>query len=695
MRTRKANRNKRYTLEKYDFESSSDEREPRKRKDADDKDDNFDVEAAAESAGDEDENLAERAPVSESDLSDVVDTPGNRRKTIKPASVGPAPTGYLDIEPLPAEGHPPRGYFGPFDRSFRGGHLVRTWYGGDSDSVELVQDMLDRWMDWTVLPPKQLDSETATDAKCVWQQDFEEKEKYFADLWAEQAHDFLLTRDITPLSVEESLPYRMPHVSMPVLVGPLTAQQEIHVVPGCAYPVSQSNIPFDHDPDEGRVPAGWLLDVGGIVVGMDWARSQDSPQTLAMTVIPHSDQEIYNYEAETLNPDHQRHGVLQLWDFEGTAPEDGFSRPTITTPKLRKTLCFAYGRVRRVKWNPMVYLLAVICGDGCVCILDPGHDGDESFDFVNKPAASLSLREEYSIKATALTWVTVNRLAVGYSDGSIGLWSIHPTRLLSRHPVHHSLIVDMASGYPSMPYIVASSPVGGVSKLVDLRAPSYEATEVQTLSINPQPNLLAWSDHLLGFFSLFPSSSVLNIVVSFMHHAHYPLCRRVVTVESFLTCLAVGRTHPYLLVGTAEGSLWALNPMVEIFSRKREPSDRIKLFHHEYRTAPMFPEGSPASGRGAARIIQGFPVERNTNPRTETKTLLKRAKKGKRGKAEEADNEDDMDEDAPIDPTRGVVHDARTRITVVEWNPNKAYGCWAAVAMASGLVRVIDLGLEK
>lgn len=287
-----------------------------------------------------------------------------------------------------------------------------------------------------------------------------------------------------------------------------------------------------------------------------------------------------------------------------------------------------------------------------------------------------------------MTWVTFNRLAVGYSDGSIALWSVHPKHLLSRHPVHHSEVVNIASGYPTMPYIIASNPIGGNTKLFDLQAPSYETSEVQTVMVCTQPNMIAYSDHLLGFFTLYPSSSSLNTIVGFLHHSQFPIFRRVFTGECFVTCLSVGRTHPFLLIGASDGSLWAVNPQVELFSSRREPSDRLRVFQHEHRPRNLFPAGSPAAQRGASRIIQGFGIVKNRNK------VDARPVKGKKPKSDAQAANDDDETAGLADPLRAVVHEPLTRISAVEWNPNEGYGCWAAVAMASGLLRIIDLGLE-
>lgn len=299
-----------------------------------------------------------------------------------------------------------------------------------------------------------------------------------------------------------------------------------------------------------------------------------------------------------------------------------------------------------------------------------------------------------------MTWVTFNRIAVGYTDGSIALWSLHPRMVLSRQPVHHATIMDMVSGYPTLPYLIASVPIGGALRLVDLQAPSYEASECENHVIYPHANLLAYSDLLLGFMAPFPSRNIFTTSAGFLHHSQFPHFRRIFAGESRLTCLAMGRTHPYLLVGASDGSLWAMNSFGELFGHRRESASRLRVFQHEHRSKELFDSGSPASQRGASRIIQGFAKVKNNDKRGEKvkpSRTVKKSKSKTMNRTEalgDADMEDDEAGDVP-DPSRGIIYEPLTRITAVEWNPNEGYSCWAAAAMGSGLVRVMDLGLER
>ena len=291
-----------------------------------------------------------------------------------------------------------------------------------------------------------------------------------------------------------------------------------------------------------------------------------------------------------------------------------------------------------------------------------------------------------------MTWANANRLAVGYSDGSIALWSVYPACVLSRHPVHHSMVVDVAAAYPSHGYLVASTPLGGSTKLVDLRNPSVETTEIQTNAVIWQPNMLSWNEHLQGFFSMYPSANALNTMVGFMHHEHFPVIRRVFTGESFNSCLSSGYTHPFVLVGSTDGSLWAFNPQTELFKTRREQTDKLRLFQHEHRPKEAYATGEAGAARGVSRIIHGFAIEKTKAPKNDS-TKVQGTKTKRPKKADEGEDEEEVV--ALTDPTRGIVYEPLSRITVVEWNPNPGFGCWAAAAMASGLVRVIDLGLDN
>ena len=74
----------------------------------------------------------------------------------------------------------------------------------------------------------------------------------------------------------------------------------------------------------------------------------------------------------------------------------------------------------------------------------------------------------------------------------------------------------------------------------------------------------------------------------------------------------------------------------------------------------------------------------------------KRAAKKKKAGKKKADDEAE-DREAELDEklaSRVIIHEPLTRVTTILWNPNVQFSCWAACAMASGLIKVMDLGVE-
>lgn len=157
----------------------------------------------------------------------------------------------------------------------------------------------------------------------------------------------------------------------------------------------------------------------------------------------------------------------------------------------------------------------------------------------------------------------------------------------------------------------------------------------------------------------------------------------------------------------------------------KEPRDelhKLQILQHEFRPPQKIAIGAAKTARGAARILQGFKPVFNNNPRVEIMAeYLKRMKmmrpanlrrpandkshkkKSHKKKGEEPDEEGengmDLSEEAYLaqllEQSKTVVHESRTRITVATWNPNVEFGWWAAAAMGSGLVKIMDLGLAN
>lgn len=339
---------------------------------------------------------------------------------------------------------------------------------------------------------------------------------------------------------------------------------------------------------------------------------------------------------------------------------------------------------------------------------------------IQEPLATLEIKNEYHVEVNCFTWLNVNRIAAGLSDGSVAVWSIHPLRLLQRHPVHSSPIIDIASSYPSQPFIVVTVPVGGVATITDLSRPNAELVYCPNLLIDFQPNLLAWSEHMRAYISIWPSAFPASGVISFMSIRIFNQARLLLSLEGQPTSLAVGACHPYALVGSSDGSLWIVN----VFRKStfyRKPSQKLKLFQHEHQALPSHLEARNAvdkqeKPRGVCRILHGFRPQLNIHPKASRgkqmrkKQLEEQAKRNKKKKASSATKKGQAKQETSTVGDDGVgsdsdgegtavtgevaVHDPLSRISAVCWNPNLDFSWWAAAAMGSGLVKIMDLGSE-
>ncbi|KAF3010508.1 hypothetical protein E8E14_008727 [Neopestalotiopsis sp. 37M] len=761
MRTRKSNKAKRFDQQAYLSElGSSDEEDLRKtaqRQDSD-SDDGFVDDPADAGAADDDDKFdnTELVASSESDegevLSDIEKKPRRRPRPdvfsakIKDEKDGKDRAGKRslgEVQPYPGEPSMKwtRSYIGPVSRHVHLGQLCAYWYGDRNDFRKIISSFILMWTPYDLFPPKLVSKKDQRIAKGPWSTPtfWEDQQKKLVDWY----FNYLSTRKTSSQSqiLQQSIAQRWfipkAETALTAFLGPHNHQNKHTIYQGQSIPLSPQGSPSPGEAPSDEATSGWLLDVGGITLAMDWApRAGPVDQLLAMTVIPYSDQAFYQTPEEAPPDESKKQGSIQIWAVPAQKGESGTMTFKQSQPNRVASLCLdGWGRVVRMQWCPvpltvgnLVGLLAFLTADGILRVVEVKQSWSdrnrESFEEIREAFTTLELKSEYKVDITSFTWVNMNRICVGCSDGSLAVWSLYPCVLLQRHPVHSSPVLDVKSGYPSHPFIVASAPTGGVTTVTDLNRPNAELVYVPNLIVNFQPNLLVWSEHMRGFISLWASSSPANIALSFMSIRTWPQSRFVVAISGQPSCMAIGSCHPYLLVGSTDGSLWLSNPFRRVFYFKKKHR-KIKLFHHEYQALATetknAQEGDEEVPRGVCRILHGFKPIENAHPRHDKsgvqmrqrhnaqkkKEQQKRKKtkkpkgKGKQGTADDDFVEDDelgsdMDQDMAGRGSGDVVNcDPLTRITSVAWNPNIEFSWWAAAAMGSGLVRIMDLGEEQ
>ncbi|KAK1542133.1 hypothetical protein CPAR01_05520 [Colletotrichum paranaense] len=655
------------------------------------------------------------------------------------AGIKKRPTDMTALDTYHADGRPTRYYTGELKRGQRI-QVLDFFYGPEAEAVGVASWLLNRWAGYAVLPSKLHDG-PAHPVPSPWLgEGFNEDQQRAAKGWFERLKG---TKGIVEAEREmgaiEAEGYRLnPGGHLVTVIGPYQNQQEVEIPPYDSVVLGEMGQVLTKDAGDEQKSSGWMFDVGGMVIGMEWApRTEGESQILSLAVVPPTDHQMGLEDAYN-----EKKGIVQLWELRGQKDGDGVSRPAARPARLARTLCVDWGRVKRLKWCPVPFredgslgLLALLCGDGQVHVVSVKEIGDreeDAFTKLENSVVSLGVSSETNVTASCFAWVNTNRIVLGHSDGSLTLWSISPRICLARHDVHSTYVMHLDTAYPSDPYLVASTPIAGYTTLVDLSDPSCERTSFPCFAITPQPNLMQWSDHLRGFFTAVPSANPLNASVGFVHARWYAAqVRKVMDGDRLPTCLTVGAQHPFVLVGYTDGTVWAANPSNRIFASKHHFGHKMKVLDHQHIPRERLDaevvnglEGGNTADRcrGASRILQGFRPVPNVNPKVDTwKTKVainkKKDKKGKakakgKGKAKgkkgaaaaaaEAGEEDDADvqggqEEADghfADPERAVISEPLTRITTMAWNSNMEYSCWAAIAMASGLVRVIDLGLE-
>ncbi|KAK0642027.1 hypothetical protein B0T16DRAFT_431603 [Cercophora newfieldiana] len=697
----------------------------------------FDAQAEAVQAQDDDDDDAEADP-SDDEPQDQADAGPAKGKPAQPkrqrnpgAGMIQSRRGFHDIPHYPLETRiVTRVYAGPLRRYARYSALRDAMYGPEYQRIKIIWDLDNRWRDYPLLPPKLPSDDPQGITPSPWlPAGFELDQQRHAFLWydnykirspeIQQAHH--------PIHPDpQTSGHLLPEVKgdMALLLGPWDRQVECILSPRSGLLLDPLDVPIESPESASEKASGWIFDVGGIPLALAWAPlSERSAQVLAVASIPFSDQEPIQTQVITNPPEKpDTTGCIQLWEFPCDPSTEGQATPGHSVPRLITASFFDWGRPKRLQWCPVpldtsgIYgLLAVLCGDGKArviefkCLEDAAERPHEWVEF---PIITLDVSDDYNVNVTCLTWVNANRIALGHSDGTITLWSIFPQRMLQRINVHSNYVIDICSGYPSNPYLVASIPVGGCATLTDLCQPSSELTYFPVPAISFQPNMLCWNELMQGFMALYPSSTPTT-TVAFLHHRYFCQARSTITGPNSVTCVSAGATHPFILVGSADGSVYACNALQKLFRQKGEPLQKLKIFEHEYRPLDSQPaEGTNEHGhlRGAARILQGFLPEVNDDPRTEKRKEIDRKKRlamakkkeagKKKGKAKKGvDPEDEVVEDreAEIDDrlaSRAITHEPLTRITTIAWNPNVRFSCWAACAMGSGLVKVMDLGVE-
>ena len=408
MRTRRENKEKRFSYGADVYGLSSDEEEEvddgatRRASRLDASDANFEggVRDAenGNSPGDKDdasEGDDDDAAISnDDDLGDdevvtlASDSERTSRRRVRPKKEKPKPSIFVHQVPLyPTDIRQTRIYVGLLKRWTRHHQLADLYYGPSQQHLGIVYDMMRRWLQYHVLPGRSLSHQGGVMASPWLAEGFERRQEerhtawFKANIADKEARQ--RTHSIAVKHAQRFVTYE--DRELKALLGPHTHQTEVTLKYGQSLSISESGAPVTDRGSHTDVSNGWLFDVGGLVLSMKWAPSPgQGDQILAMAVIPHSDQAYREVDDEGA-PDEKADGCIQFWRFTGTPDSAGVVRPSLKPPQLSNAICFSWGRPKRLEWCPMALptpgllgLLAVLSGDGKVRVASVRKQEDRS-----------------------------------------------------------------------------------------------------------------------------------------------------------------------------------------------------------------------------------------------------------------------------------------------------------------------------
>ncbi|MCJ1473786.1 hypothetical protein MMC13_002437 [Lambiella insularis] len=484
-----------------------------------------------------------------------------------------------------------------------------------------------------------------------------------------------------------------------VLLGPYGNQKMYSISPATSLSLKDVWKPEAGSGDESaqnrrreKERNGWLLNAGAKIRSLDWAPNHGGvEQYLAIATnqqMPPDTEPYSAFESSGSFP-----ACIQLWAFKATSNlEEQGKMDMAREPELAQVVCTEWGLPKEIRWSPaprewreeesqetvFIGLLAGIWSDGYVRVLDIRLD-----------------------KSEALSSIYATDLAVGCANGFVAIWdladaiprtksrssntaaakppaSINPSEEIPRphfyHCLHQTYVLSLASTFPCNFHFLVSTSMDGYLRLTDIHQPTVDFVFSQrSRNMN---SALDYHPHIQSFVAPEDSDFIQAL----------PL-RRFFSIISFakapgqVMCIAVGKVHASTLTGSADGTVFATNPLRKVSQLKASQYQQT-WFRHEWAPTPKAPErmqsgdsGEDETGsngrnvprEGTSRITEGYKVE--------SLRIIKTEKGNSYGNP------------------YVTIHEEETGITQVAWNPNLHCGGWAAAGMGTGLVRVEDLAI--
>ncbi|EFQ98174.1 hypothetical protein MGYG_01210 [Nannizzia gypsea CBS 118893] len=445
-------------------------------------------------------------------------------------------------------------------------------------------------------------------------------------------------------------------------------------------------------PNQVKVREGWIVNLGNRIQCLSWAPNFNGSSQYLAIVAPIFDYQKAQFDDGTIKgapaftPSPPYPSAIQIWRFEARESGARLRRLNMDkNPALHMVICTEFGTINRLCWCPISVnrdsndeidskttkpaLLAGLWSDGTVKVFNVDlSNSDNETKYVRLISPAFQVRPPSTI-CTCFAWLSPTDIAIGCANGFIGLWSlVQSTRSESSLnpepylyvPIHDTYVLNIVSAYPTYPYIIAATSMGGQTRLVSLIDPAAEVADALRLRVGTQ--CLIYSPFLRSFITNDEGDFVRLLPLRRFFSSLAALKSR-----SIITSLATASLHhPCILAGNASGAVMGNNPLRKLIHSKEKQWQQT-WFSQEWING----ENNSITPGPVVKFYDGF--------KAETISLAK----GSSGQDKETGQVGMM-----------TVYEEQTAITAIAWNSNESCAGWACAGMGSGLLRVEDLAHE-
>ena len=587
-------------------------------------------------------------------------------------------------------------------------------YGKDEKEIAPLLRYRDKWGNEKCLPRKSptLKNDQGGFHESYYQSDEQRLQERTADwnwYWKYGSKAFVEKQKTRILKEQEGRGYMQ--IQRPngktVLLGPVKDRKPYRLNPlesisfGEAWSSSRTK---SHTPGTSNESSreGWLINVGdGKVQSLDWCpNSHGRIHFLAVSTIDIKKDESapikkLHKKAQAREEGQERNrpvpqnaftpgpstpSCIEIWAVAASDANRKDGRFNLSkAPRLCQVICTNWGAVRHLKWSPAprtpkqtprkkragLGLLAGLWGDGEVRVIDVNVEmAKDSTEWIQCTQTAFSHRPSSTIH-TCISWLSSTHLAAGCANGFIAVYDLEALLSPSKspfskekvqrpyfyHPVHHTYISALTSGYPSRPNFIISSAMDGYVGVTDIHAP--ETDSMMSLRSRQGASALAWCEAAQVIIVGWEDTTI-----RFLHLRRSYTSSIIGRTGSVATAMATSRVHPCLIASSTDGAVVATNPLRKFWSFKSAVYQQI-WFWHEWSNRNEV-EG------GISRITEGFRVDKGAEKKgmyTKNSVLL------------------------------ATLYEEEQAATCLAWCPSLECGGWAAAGMGSGLVRIEDLSI--